>query len=308
MFANPFLTRHYPRVGLLNGFAFFAALLVSLLMAHVPTACASVLKSDLVYGNAAGTPLLLDACVPEGDGPHPIAILIHGGGWSGGDKAADPAKGGADIAPWFEPLTQASFLWFSINYRLAPQHRWPACLEDVNTAIRWVKANASRFRGDASRIILVGHSAGGHLAFLAAAQSSAATRIQGVIGFAPVTDFEFELPMRGGLSPSLQKLHDRPKEVTPESLAILRATAPIHHVKPGLPPFMILHGDADRTVPLEESVRFRDKLLANGVRCDLLVLKGAQHRLAEWHKSDPAFAAKMVAWMKETLASETEKR
>lgn len=266
------------------------------------------LKTDIQYGEASGQKLLLDVSVPDGAGPFPVAILVHGGGWTGGDKAADPAHGGADISPWFTALDRAGFVWFSINYRLAPQHRWPACLEDVQTAIRWVKANALRFKGESSRVVLFGHSAGGHLAFLAATIAKEDTRVQAVVGFAPVTDFEFELPTRGGFSPSLQKLHDRPKEVTAESLAILRATAPVNHVKAGLPPFLILHGDADRTVPLEESKQFRDKLNSAGGHCDIIVLKGAPHRLADWYKYDPEYADKMIAWLRSSLGQPTEKR
>lgn len=79
------------------------------------------LHRDIEYGVAAGVSLKLDASVPAGDGPFPVAILVHGGGWSGGDKANVGSEGkGADISAWFAPLTAAKFTWFSINYRLAP--------------------------------------------------------------------------------------------------------------------------------------------------------------------------------------------
>ncbi|HET7535264.1 MAG TPA: alpha/beta hydrolase, partial [Candidatus Didemnitutus sp.] len=126
------------------------------------------LHPDIEYGRADGVSLKLDVSVPEGEGPFPVAILVHGGGWSSGDKAGSDKPGnGADITPWFAPLTTAKFTWFSINYRTAPEHRWPACFEDVQTAIRWVKAHAKEFKGDPNRIAILGHSAGGHLACLA---------------------------------------------------------------------------------------------------------------------------------------------
>ena len=226
--------------------------------------------TDIEYGLARGERLLLDVSVPSGPGPFPIAILLHGGGWSGGDKGgADKPGSGADITPWFAPLTRARFTWFSINYRLAPRHRWPACFEDVKTAIRWVKAHAAEYKGDPSRIVLFGHSAGGHLVTLAATEVDDSIRVQAVVAYAPVTNHEQDLEARGGLSVSLQNLLDRPKKPTPESLGILRAISPLNHVQPGLPPFLLLHGDADKTVPLQQSVEFCTKLLANGVRCDL---------------------------------------
>jgi alpha-L-fucosidase 2 len=264
---------------------------------------AAELQRDIEYGRAGGESLRLDASVPDGDGPFPIAILIHGGGWSGGDKSGrDPKNPGADVYPWFDALTAAKFTWFSINYRLAPEHRWPACFDDVETAILWVKAHAGEYKGDAKRIALFGHSAGGHLAFLVGVHGSEATRVQAVVGYAPVTDFEFELPMRHHqLSTSLQNLHGLSAEITPATLAILRETAPITQMHPGMPPFLILHGDADVTVPLQESRNFEERVRAVGGTCELMIIPGAPHRLNEWDKFSPGYADRMIAWLKRTL-------
>ncbi|HUJ44766.1 MAG TPA: alpha/beta hydrolase [Opitutaceae bacterium] len=260
------------------------------------------LVRDIEYGRAGGESLRLDASVPDGSGSHPIAILVHGGGWSSGDKAGSNHPGdSADISPWFAPLTAAKFAWFSINYRLAPAHRWPACFEDVQTAIRWVKAHAAEYGGDPRRMALFGHSAGGHLVCLAGTETTADTRVQAIVGFAPVTDFEYELPIRGGLSKSLQGLLDRPQAVTPEALAILREMAPINHVKPGLPPFLLVQGDADKTVPIEESRNFAAKLRASGVPCDFVVIPGAPHRLMSWGQFDPHYADTVIAWLRKVL-------
>jgi alpha-L-fucosidase 2 len=167
------------------------SLLLGLLLGASPAHGEARLLTDIEYGRADGESLRLDVNVPDGAGPFPVAILVHGGGWSAGDKrGTDKPGSSADISPWFEPLTAAGFTWFSINYRLAPTHRWPACFEDVQTAIRWVKAHAAEYRGDPRRIALFGHSAGGHLVCLAAVQAQADTRVQAVVGFAPVTDFE----------------------------------------------------------------------------------------------------------------------
>jgi len=262
----------------------------------------AVKLTDLEYGEADGEKLLLDVSVPAGDGPFPVAILVHGGGWSRGDKSGldEPGKG-ADVTPWFAPLTAAKFTWFSINYRLAPAHRWPAGFVDLQTAIRWVKSHAAEFKGDPRRIALFGHSSGGHFVCLAATLVDDSVRVQAVVGFAPVTNHEQDLPERGGLSPSLQGLLNRPREVTPESLGLLRELSPINHVRPGLPPFLLIHGSADKTVPIQQSLDFQARLQANGVRCDLITIPEGPHGLATWEKLAPDYPARMIAWLRQNL-------
>ena len=256
------------------------------------------LKRDIEYGRAGGEILCLDASVPDGTGPFPIVILVHGGGWSRGDKGGSSTPGdSADITPWFGLLNDAKFTWFSINYRLAPQNRWPACLEDVQAAIRWVKAHAADYKGDPRRIVLFGHSAGGHLVCLAATLAGDDTRVQAVVGFAPVTDHEQDLVQRGGLSTSLQNLLNQPKEVTPESRAMLHEISPINHVKAGLPPFLIVQGDADKTVPYQQSLNFIARLKENGVPCELITVKGAPHGLLLWDSADPSYRQKLLSWL-----------
>ncbi|HDQ44391.1 MAG TPA: alpha/beta hydrolase [bacterium] len=242
----------------------------------------SGMHADLVYGHAAGEMLLLDAYVPEGEGPFPVAIIVHGGGWIRGDKQDE-------ISLLFGPLSEAGFTWFSVNYRLAPAFRWPACLEDVEAAVLWVKKYAPRFRGDPERIALIGYSAGGQIAFLAGMRAKTEARVQAVAGLAPATDLEQDLEKRGGLSIYLQALFDRPRAVTDESLARLREASPINHVQPGLPPFILIHGDADQSVPVIQSVQFQERLRENGVPCDLILIQGAPHRIAEWERFEPGF-------------------
>jgi len=278
-------------------------LLVLLLAALSLQLSAAEFRRDVEYGRATGTALLLDVSIPDGEGPFPIAILIHGGGWDSGDKAGSNVPGnGADISPWFEPLTSARFTWFSINYRPSTSQRWPACLEDVQTAIRWVKAHAREFKGDPKRIALFGHSAGGHLACHAALLAGDDTRVQAVVGFAPVTDLEQDAKNRDGLSTSLQRLFGQPKEITDTSRALLRAHSPINHVTPAAPPFLLIHGDADKTVPFAMTEAFLAKLQATGVRHDLLAIKGGPHSLMAWEKIDVSYKPAMIAWLTKTLA------
>lgn len=296
---------------LVGGSELFGQLVAAELRNVVPELATRVLSDsvgkatqfhDLEYGKAGGESLKLDVSAPDGSGPRPVVILVHGGGWGSGDKGGSDKPGnGADITPWFAPLTEARFAWVSINYRLSPPHRWPACFEDVHAAIRWVKKHAHEFNGDPTKIAIVGHSAGGHLALLAAMLPEKDTAVQAVVGFAPVTDFIYELPARGGLGTALQNLHNQPKEPNETSLAILRETAPINHVKPGLPPFLLVHGDADKSVPYQTSLNLQKKLRETGVTCDLITVKGAPHGLLKWNEFHPGYEQEWTAWLEKTL-------
>jgi alpha-L-fucosidase 2 len=257
------------------------------------------LRPDIEYGRSGGVRLLLDARVPAGTGPFPVAILVHGGGWSRGDKAGSDVPGSsADITPWFDLLDKAGFTAFSINYRMAPSHRWPACLEDVQAAIRWAKAHAREFKGDPGRIVLFGHSAGGQLACLAALVASGGTRVQGVAAFSPVTDLEADSVRRGGLSTSLQALFNLPLGLTDRSRIILRDASPSFHVDAGAPPFLLVQGDADKTVPLGQTLAFKARLDAAAVPCRLIIVRGAPHSMMTWEARDPLYPAKIVAWLR----------
>lgn len=246
-------------------------------------------KSDIEYAKAGDVSLTLDAHIPDGEGPFPVVIVIHGGGWMGGNKAQG-------LEPITDPL-KGKFTWFSISYRFAPQHRWPACYEDVKTAIAWVKQHAAEFKGDPTRIALMGYSAGGQLACLAATQGADETKVQAVIGIAPPTDFEQDLAPRGGLSKPLQALLDRPQEVTDESRKMLQQMSPLNHVKPGLCPFLIIQGADDKSVPLEQAMNFQARCKENNVSCDVIAIKGAGHGIRDWDQFDPSYREKIAAWL-----------
>jgi alpha-L-fucosidase 2 len=255
-----------------------------------------VITTDIGYGGPGGNESQrLDAAVPEGPGPFPMVIIVHGGGWSSGDKAKD-------IIPLFAPLSHAHFTWFSINYRLAPKDQWPACFDDVQTAIRWVKAHAAEYKGDPNRLVLIGYSAGGHLICQAVVTAKDDTRVQAAIGLAPPTDLVADTQRRGGISPSLSKVLGCP--VGPPNaatLAILHDLSPINYVKAGLPPFLLIHGTADQSVPYSQSINFQARLKQAGVPCQLITIQGAPHNIGTWEKLDPQYINKMIAWIQQTL-------
>ena len=270
-----------------------------ILLSTVP--CALVyaeFKPDIEYGRAGDTSLRLDANAPSGSGPFPVVILVHGGGWAGGDKK--------DMRLLADPLVESNFTTFSINYRLAPTNRWPACFDDVQTAIRWVKAHASEYKGDSKHIALIGYSAGGQLVCLAAVQAKEDTRVQAVVGCAAPTDMLADNRRRGGLSKSCQDLFNRPPQIDAEAEKILREVSAINFIKPGLPPFILIHGTEDKSVPYDQSIKFQAKLKDNGVPCDLVTVKGAGHRISDWPKFEPAYKEEMINWLSRALGQGKE--
>jgi alpha-L-fucosidase 2 len=253
---------------------------------------AAELRRDIEYATAAGETLRLDASIPDGAGPFPIAILIHGGGWGGGDRAE------VHVPPT-KPFTDANFTWFSIDYRLAPQHRWPACIDDVRTAIRWVREHAAEFKGDPNRVVLVGYSAGGHLAAFAAVTADDDTRPQAMIILAGPTDLVADCERRGQVSPSLQALFNHPPELDDAIRTKLREASPLTHVSKQAPPCLLIHGTADESVPYSQSEIFQAKLQDLGVPCELIKIPGAGHRLREWHDLRPAYEREMIDWLEQ---------
>lgn len=255
------------------------------------------LTKDIEYANVDGVSLRLDAYVPDGPGPFPAVILVHGGGWNSGDKSGGRTK--ALIAPMDEPLARAGFAWFEINYRLLPKYPYPACIDDVESAIRWVKAHSTEYKLDPGRLALAGESAGGHLVDLAAARADKSTRVDAVVSFYGVYDLVALAKAKGaggnlGELFGISTLDDR---TTP----MLRAASAAAYIRPGLPPFLLVHGDADPKVPYQLDVDFRSRLLAVGVPCDLITIHGGGHGMVSWQKVAPDYRDRVVAWLQRTL-------
>jgi acetyl esterase len=138
--------------------------------------CYARLIPDVEYAHPGGESLKLDASIPDAKGPFPAAILVHGGGWVAGDKQQY-------IIYIFEPLSRAGFAWFSINYRPAPKYRYPAAMEDTESAIRFVRNNAKKYNVDPSRIAPIGESAGGHIVSWVGVQKHRDARVAAVVSF-----------------------------------------------------------------------------------------------------------------------------
>jgi acetyl esterase/lipase len=208
-------------------------------------------------------------------------VFVHGGGWVSGNKRD---------SRWLDvirdPLLASGFAVASIDYRLAPAHQWPAPLEDVRCAIRSLRARASEYGLDPSRVGIWGTSAGGHLAALAATvdegqfegdgeHAGHSSRVQAVVdlyGPADLTDGAGWPPGHGAVLQLVFGAHDLDDQVLVEA-------SPTTYVSPDDPPALILHGDQDLLVPLQQSQTLFNRLAAAAVDAELVVVENAGHGL-----------------------------
>lgn len=254
----------------------------------------AALFQDIVFAKPDGVSLTLDAFVPEGPGPFPTVILVHGGGFDKGDKTTY-------IKPLFEPLSKAGFAWFTINYRLAGQRPWPACLEDVETAIRWVRAHAAEYKVDVRRIALVGESAGGHLVSYAGTRSQGDTQVAAVVPFYAPHDLEIRARARQEVKEGAAKMFGVKTKPDEADFITLGKASPINAIKAGMPPYLLIHGDQDPTVPYEQSTEFQKKMKSLGNVCDLITVPGGGHGMGPWSKLKPDYAKEMLVWLRKVM-------
>jgi acetyl esterase/lipase len=216
-------------------------------------------------------PLGVDIYRPAGIALGVAVILLHGGGWMVGDRA--------DMADYATALADHGFVAIAAEYRLLGEAPWPAQIIDVKDVINWAADHADEFGFAADKIAVMGMSAGGHLALLAAGQQGAAPvadqphrrgAIAAVISaFAPP---ELTLPAPGD-PPSPVAALLGPTATTQDA----HAASPIHHIKPGFPATMLLSGTSDRMVPHQAQIALFEILTAAGVPTDLRLYHGHTH-------------------------------
>jgi acetyl esterase/lipase len=206
---------------------------------HLREARARVWR-DITYAQPQGIPLKLDVyepmTKPVRGNLYPAIIVFHGGGWQNGDKQA-----------YFEPthryLANLGFVVFDVQYRLSTAAKWPAQLEDTRAVIKWVRDCAGEYQVDPKQLALLGRSAGGHLALMAAMQADVATQVQAVIAFYPPLDLKFENLTSAS---SIYNLIGGRFEDMPERY---HDATPLDWVRDDLPPLLIIEAKNDTIVP-----------------------------------------------------------
>lgn len=243
-------------------------------------------------------PLKLDAHIPPGKGPFPAVILVHGGGWTNGDKTA------SFIKPLFPVLDQTGYAWFSVDYRLAPKYPYTAQVEDVEKAIAFVKAHAREYKVNPRKIALMGESAGAHLVNLIGARNRPPADLAAVVSFYGPINIMDTLrlkpgsPVNDGLKAvfQIQALDDA-------GVAKMREGSPDTYISKRSAPFLFIHGTKDPAVPYEQSLLGMELFRKAGVPCELITVQDGVHGVINWD-SDPKFQnykQPMITWLHRTL-------
>ena len=260
-------------------------------------------EADLTYSSPGGAPLLLDAHVPEGKGPFPAVILVHGGGWVAGHKTVN------FVQALFPVLEQTGMAWFTIDYRLAPKHPYPAALEDVEAAVEWVKKNAKRFNVDPKRIVLMGESAGGHLVNLAGARNKVG--VAGVVCFyGPIDMVVFGKKFEGEAPKGTMRDFFGIQEWGAAAKSKLAEASPHTYINKKTPPFLIIHGTKDASVPFDQAQLHVSLFKARGIPVELYTVEDGVHGVMNWEKDARfhGYKAHMVAWLERLAYGQARKR
>jgi acetyl esterase/lipase len=232
-----------------------------------PAAGAVAVQADVPYASINGAELRLDIYQPaaRGNAIRPAVVLIHGGGWTSLDKSTMRGMG--------QFLARSGFVAFAVDYRLlqGSQNRWPAQLDDVQRAVRWVRANAAKYGVNPDRIGAFGHSAGAQLAALLGMEETRdnsdpalakySSRVQAVVEVSGPVDFttrEYDPEGREFMAGFLGGDYSKHPEVW-------REASPAFHVSKDNAPFLIVHGTKDEEVRFTQAQELYEKLQAAGV-------------------------------------------
>jgi acetyl esterase/lipase len=244
--------------------------------------------SNVVYHTSNNYEAKLDVYTPPGHGdPTPVAIIIHGGGWIEGTKEERVVE--------VMPYLQMGYAAVNVEYRLGRVSLAPAAVVDCRCALHWVVVNAKKYNFDVNRIVVMGGSAGGHLALTTGMLTSAAgfdrecytgdddiwkhaggtsndPRISAIINWFGITDVLDEIHGPNTKGYAVAWIGDQPN-----ADEIARRVSPINMVTKNVPPVLTIHGEQDELVPYGQAVRLHKALDAAGVPNQLFTVKGGGH-------------------------------
>ena len=236
------------------------------------------IQKDVTYGTVDGVDLKLDLAVPEtGDGPFPLVVFIHGGGWAAGNKAQYDGA----LAEW----TKRGYVAATVEYRFAPKFKFPAQVEDVKCAVRYLRSRAKELKINPDKVGACGDSAGGHLSLMLGLMDSKdglegtgghadqSSKVQAVVNFYGPTDFSVE----GTFNPFVVKLVSDFLGTADQKSPVIAQASPITYINKGDPPILTLQGTKDPLVPEDQQHRLHDALKKAGVEEHLEIIQDGGH-------------------------------
>jgi acetyl esterase/lipase len=238
--------------------------------------------ADVTYSVLPGfRPLILDLYLPQTTEAQPLVLFVHGGGWVGGNTRHSGAL--TDFPQALAQLAAEGFVIASVEYRLAGEAPFPAALQDVRAALRYLKGNAAKYRIDAQKVAIWGGSAGGQLAALAASSCgdqsldpAPAERgsecVQGAVIWYGVFDFAAVATRSGANAPDNRFLGCSSACDEPA-----RRASPVTYVTADDPPFLLIHGEGDKTVDVSQSRLMESALKRAGVEVQAIYIPGVDH-------------------------------
>jgi acetyl esterase/lipase len=237
---------------------------------------------NITYLTANNYEAKLDVYTPRNvSGPVPTLVYIHGGGWVGGTKE------GAflNVLPYLE----MGWAVVNVEYRLGRHSLAPAAVEDCRCALRWVIRNAKDYNFDPGKLVVTGHSAGGHLSLTTGMLPASAgldrqcfnnddiknpeVKVAAIINWYGITDVNDLLDD----SPNVKTYAVQWLSSLPNRAEVAKRVSPLHYVRAGLAPILTIHGDADPTVPYQHAVKLHEALTKAGVANQLLTIPGGKH-------------------------------
>jgi acetyl esterase/lipase len=256
-------------------------------------------QTDIEYARAGEVSLKLDLHRPQAENP-PLLVYVHGGGWRAGDKKDMPVV----------DLYDKGYAIASVDYRLSTQAVFPAQVHDIKAAIRFLRSNAGVYHINASKIAIVGSSAGGHLAALVGVSNGSkelegsigehldqSSDVQAIVSYYGASNLESILSQSTpkGLEfriPALKLLLGDTPDKKPE---LARLASPVKHLDKKDPPLLLIHGDADPQMPPQQSQELAKACEKQGLPVTLILLPGSLHGGAEFYDEErTAIVAKFL--------------
>ena len=259
---------------------------------------------DEVFSSPSGVPVSFDLLAPESNEPLPLIVCIHGGGWISGEKS--------DMDDIVSLFASNGYAAAAIDYRLAPLYPFPAPVIDSLNFVRYARANAKRLNIDPSRIASLGNSAGGHLASMLGVldrlpeegEDTPSGRVQAVVDLCGISDVNDPQVQHNPIAWSfLEHLMEVPYVGNEERF---RLASPVSHVDAKSAPFLIVHGEDDDVVPIDQSERMAAALRGHEVPVEFIRMPGEGHAFS--YQAWPFLAQTALEFLARTLGSRIEEK